>query len=407
MYFDIDLTEFKSVMNPDFRWLLDEIFEIIVLRGGSGSGKSISILQTMVYFILRDFEEPFSHRFLLLRKVRSTLKDSIFLDLNNIFKEWGLERLYNYNKTDKIYTFLNGSVIALGGLDDPMKIKSLSSVDKIFMEEATEFTLEDYRQLSIRMRGVGNYIYQVYLAFNPISRFNWIYDEFYLPKCPTNTKLHHSTYKSNIYYDERSKKLLESYITKDPQFYKVYTLGEWGIVEGIIYNQYKTINSWSKEITENVYGIDFGYIVPSSIVQVFVQDKDIYVNEKLYKTKLTNSDLIDWIKKNLNPKDKFYCDSAEPDRIKEMQNAGINALKAYKGPKSVKDGIDYIKRHNIYVTKYSQNLVKEIEGYKWQDSMRSGENKEQPVKVNDHLMDAMRYGIFTHWGRKRTFKVYV
>ena len=396
-------------MNPAFHWLLGEEYEVNVLRGGTGSGKSISILQTLIYFILRDFDKPNPHRFLLLRKVRSTIKDSILIDINNILKEWGVidEIHYNYNKTDKIFTFINGSALVLGGLDKPEKIKSISSIDKIFMEESTEFTLEDYRQLTIRMRGIGDFKYQIYLAFNPISRFNWVYDEFFLTKCPYNTKLHHSTYRDNEYYDERSKRLLESHKDKDDQFYNVYSLGEWGVLEGVIYNKYQTVDAWSDEIDENIYGVDFGYVVPSSIVQVYKQDNDLYLNEKLYQTRMTNSDLIDWIKNNLNPKDVFYCDSAEPDRIKEMTNAGINAKKAYKGPKSVKDGIDYIKRHNIYVTKKSSALIKEIEGYKWKDSMKSGENKEEPVKANDHLMDAMRYGVFTHYGRKRVFDVYV
>jgi phage terminase large subunit len=140
-------------MAPAFHWLLTDKHRNIVCRGGAGSSKSFSIIQTLLFHILKDLNKPYSHRFLLLRKTRPAAKDSILPVIKRYINEWNLNTICKENKTEGSFTFINGSMIMITGLDDPQKIKSIYGIDKIFLEEANEFTLEDYRQLNLRLRG--------------------------------------------------------------------------------------------------------------------------------------------------------------------------------------------------------------------------------------------------------------
>ena len=401
MQVNIDLSNILEAMNKAFHFLLVDKNRIIVLRGGAGSGKSYSVLQSLLFHILNDYDTK-PHHFLLLRKTLPAAKKSIVPLLESLMKQWGVFDLVERNKSDNTYTFTNGSIISVFSLDDPEKIKSIFGIEKIFLEEANEFTVNDYRQLNLRLRGDKTAIYQIILAFNPVSKTSWLYNEFFLGGL-ANTTLHHSTYKDNKFLDDEYIKQLEGLVHKDKQFYNIYTLGEWGSLEGLVYTNWSVIDVFPEDIKYNVYGVDFGFSAPSAITRVGLEDTGIYIDEVFYKTQHTNEQLIEFIKNNLSV-DEIYCDSAEPARIKSMRAAGINAKKS---DKSIKVGIDFVKNYSIYVTRGSVNLITELNTYKWPDAVDGKNEKDVPVDFMNHACDSFRYPLYTKWGMKRTFGVVV
>ena len=276
-------------------------------------------------------------------------------------------------------------------LDDPEKIKSYEG-NYLWIEEATEITHEDFLQLNLRLRRKTEDINQMYLTFNPISKLHWIYQEL-IEKERDDVAILHSTYKDNPFLSEDYIKELENLKDQDETYYQVYALGEWGVLQNIIYTNYDLIDTWPGSFDEVIYGLDFGYNNPSALVEVGLKDKEPYLRELLYETHLTNEDLIEKLKELIPDRNSYiYADPAEPARIEEIARAGFNI---HLADKSVKDGIDFVRRQKLHILKSSVNLIKEISGYKYKED-KDGNVLEEPVKFRDHLMDAMRYAIYTH-----------
>jgi len=402
MIVNIDLSNITEVMNKSFWFLLNNQNRFIICRGGAGSGKSYSIIQSLIFRILYDYDDlSIKHHFLLLRKTLPAAKKSLIPLLRYLIKDWGLQDIVVENKTDHIFTFSNGSVISIDSLDDAEKIKSVFGITKIFLEEANEFTSEDFKQLNLRLRGITKSTFQIIIAFNPISKNNWIYRDLFINPLG-NAYYHHSTYKDNKFLDKEYIKELEGLIKKDEMFYNIYTLGEWGCIEGLVFPKYNIIDEWPSDIKYHIYGVDFGFTAPTAITRCAIEGDDLFWNEVFYETKKTNQELIEFLKSISI--DELYCDTAEPARIKEMRNNGINAKKSIK---DIKPGIDYIKRYNINVTRSSTNLIKELDTYKWMDSIDGKNDKDLPVDFMNHAIDSGRYPAYTKWGRKRIFDVVV
>ena len=208
--------------------------------------------------------------------------------------------------------------------------------------------------------------------------------------------IHHSTYKDNPFLPPEYCKRLEDFVNQDENFYRIYTLGEPGVLENIIYKNYKIDPFEPGEWNEIFYGLDFGYNNPSALVAVRVFDKDLYLKELLYESNLTNSQLISKIKNMGLKKSAIYADAAEPQRIQEFNNAGVMV---YPADKSIKDGIDAVKRYSLHIHPDSPNLIAEIRGYSYRKD-KDGRVLEEPVKFKDHLCDAMRYAIHS-WQKGR------
>jgi phage terminase large subunit len=392
-------------MAPAFHWLLIDKHRNIVCRGGAGSAKSFSIIQVLLFTILKDLDKPNSHRFLLLRKTRPSAKESILPVIKYYINEWNLDTICKENKTDGTFTFINGSMIMITGLDDPQKIKSIYGIDKIFLEEADEFTLEDFRQLSLRLRGDKKALYQLFLAFNPISSLSWIYQEFYAKERP-NTILHLSTYHDNPYLDDAYIEELEDLINQDQNYYNIYVKGAWGSLGHNIYNNWEIVDKYPDIIEEEIWGLDFGYVNPSALIQVGIKEEGIYLRERLYQSKLTNQDLIGKLKNIvLSGESLIFADSALPGNIHEIRQAGFNIRAADKKPYSVKEGLDFCKRKKLFVSKDSPNLIKELQGYAYKTDKNSLV-VDEPIKFNDHGCDAFRYALYTHFARRRDYKIY-
>jgi len=354
--------------------------QFVVNVGGAGSSKSYSIAQLLIQIL---FNEQ-NHKIAIGRKTFPALRMTAYKLVIDLLKDYGLYKLDCHNKTENIYVNpLKNSSIQFFSLDDPEKIKSADFND-IWLEEANEFTYEDYLVLKMRLRAPSSKMNKLYLTLNPIDENNWI--AMKLSKDPT-VDIIRSTYKDNPFLTPEYIAILENLINEDANYYRIYVLGEWGKLENIIYPNWQVIDEMPGEFQQQAYGLDFGYVNPTALAHIGIIDKDLYIDELLYQTQMTNSDLISRLL--TFPRLDIYADSAEPQRIEELKRSRLNC---YPADKDVKLGIDLVKRQNIKITKRSINIIKEIRGYQRKKD-KDGNVLEEPVKFNDHILDAIRYGV--------------
>jgi len=237
---------------------------------------------------------------------------------------------------------------------------------------------------------------KVILDYNPSDEYHWIYDKVLSRE---NCIFIKSTYLDNPFLDKDLITEIEALQDIDDNYWKIYGLGEKGESAVTIYTNWDIIAEFPEdnELDDIVYGMDFGFNHSSVVLKVGIRGRDIYIDEMLYQNKLTNGDLIDKLKEII-PEDKrdislLKADSAEPDRIEEINRAGFWCEGARKGPGSIKDGIDTVKRFNIHITERSNNTIKEEKGYKWKVDKKTGQTLDEPVKFMDHAQDAKRYAI--------------
>ena len=371
---------------------------IVINRGGARSTKSYSVSQLLSTRLINSKKR----KILVLRKTLPSLKLSVYKDFKGIWKDWGVAGRIREEKMTLDY-YYGDNWLHFGGLDDPEKIKSTDWND-IMMEEMTDFTLDDFKQLRLRTSArvaKGDPPNQIFGCLNPIDEYHWI-KEHVLDVMPDAVDIH-STYKDNPFLQPAYIKMIESLKEQDPNHWRIYGEGEWGCLENIIYSNWATVNEIPEEgIDEVFYGLDFGYNAPSALVKVSMVDEVPYEEELIYESGLTNTDLIARIKTlDIDPHDPIYCDNAEPDRIEEICRAGFNAIPA---DKAREPGIDFVKSLTTIIHKGSTNLIKEIRGYSWRQD-KNGRVLDEPVKFNDHLMDARRYAYYTHLGKRQEFSI--
>ncbi|MEX2395883.1 MAG: PBSX family phage terminase large subunit [Balneolales bacterium] len=227
---NVDLTELPRLTNDKFYPLMANKSRYLVLVGGGGSGKSVFSAQKVITRMLSEK----NHRFLVLRKVAKTLRESVYQELRGVIHAWGLEKLFKIHKGDLYIKCINGNEILFAGLDDVEKLKSISGVTGIWIEESSEITVDDYNQLDIRLRGQTTNYKQMIISFNPIDVNHWLKKEFFDHRKKNATTIH-STYKDNRFLDDEAKQVLESFKHSDPYYYQVYALGEWGVLGKTIF----------------------------------------------------------------------------------------------------------------------------------------------------------------------------
>ena len=372
-----------------FEELVEEVkglrdISTIVEVGGAGSSKSYSIAQMLIML-------PWSGlRIAIGRKTFPAHRTSGMSLVIDLLKRYGLYNERDHNKTEYTYRH-NGNTFlffSLGeGESGREKIKS-ADFNIIWLEEATEFVLADYRQLMLRLRtpapmGFHNFML---MSLNPIDENHWIKGQV-IDKEP-NVIVRQSTYKDNTFLSPEYAALLEDLKNQDQNYYRIYVLGQWGRLENVIYKNYQEVEEFPKENEVLAYGLDFGYNVETALIKVGMVTRKVYLEEVLYQRQLTNSDLIE--RMTHLPRADIYADSAEPARIEEIRRAGYNI---YPADKDVKLGIDLCQRQSLNITKASVGMLKEIKGYTWKID-KDGKRIDEPVKFMDHAMDAMRYCIY-------------
>jgi phage terminase large subunit len=349
---------------------------IVCNQGGARSSKTISILQT---FITRSFQRR-GQVFSVVRKTLPALKASALRDFLWLLERYGLYREANHNRSENIYR-LNGNEFEFFSVDEPQKIRGRKR-ELCFINEANELTLDDFRQLALRTTG------QLYLDYNPSDEQHWIYETVIPREDCTFIK---STYLDNLKFLEPELVAeIERLKSEDENYWRIFGLGEVGQRKSIIYTRFDLVDAMPPGC-DVFFGLDFGFNNPSALVAVGEKDGETFIEEKLYETKLTNTDLIGRLKELVPGSAEIYADCAEPQRIEEISRAGFNIFPA---DKSVKDGIDNVKRRNLHIVRSSERLIREIRAYKWKED-KNGNVLDEPVKFNDHLMDAVRYPIHT------------
>lgn len=333
---------------------------------------------------------------LVVRKTFPEIKRSCLPLITRIFQE--LDVPFIENKADHIIT-LGKAKIHFISMDEKEKFKSFES-DATWVEETTEITEDEFRIIRNVTRHQGPVLNQIIMSFNPIDQFHWTIRKFVQGNNP-EAAIMHSTYKDNLsHLPPEYVRELEGYEKEDENFYRVYTMGLPGILKGLIYSKWDVIEKagWPEHIRNrppDAFALDFGVNVQTAMYAHWADVNDDYGEELLYQTGMTNSDLLGWLDQNNIPKNIItYADPAEKNRILELQRAGYMVTEAQN---AVKDGIDYCKSRMLHLAPDSVNAIAETRSYKYREIKFQGEVRvlDEPVKIRDHLMDAMRYARFS------------
>lgn len=367
---------------PVFTYNL-EAFEVgkryILNQGGSRSSKTHSILQLLIYIALtRKIDIS------VVRQTLPSLRDTAMRDFFNIMKELNLYNVKNHNKTERMYRFPNGSTVEFFATIDDQKLRGRKR-DVLYMNEANEISFGEFNQLALRTTGT------IFIDYNPSDTESYLYD---LLKDEEKSILIKSTYKDNPFLQKEQIEYIESLINVDENWYKIYALGERPISESRIYSHFKLFSE-KPQSSDWCYGLDFGFNHPTALVKTLFIGNAVYVEEILYKQRLTVSELVNEIRLLVRDNKPIYCDTARPEIISELRNAGLMAKEANK---SVKEGINAVKSSQIFVDVNASNILKEYKLYSWK--MKGEMVTDEVVKLNDDAMDALRYAIFSHQKKK-------
>jgi len=365
-------------------------YNYIVNQGGTRSGKTYSILQVIIIFVLRNRGKIID----IVRKTHAELSDTVVQDFIDIIEILGLTDIIKRNKTKHIFR-INGNTIRFLGMDKAQK-KRGSKRDILYVNEANGLTLEDWIQLNIRAAG------QVFIDFNP-SEYFWVNEQILEKenKAENSHYLIKSNYLDNYDFLSYSQiKKIEALIDVDDFWYQVYTLGNLAVMKGKIYSKQILIEEEDYDVVdydELFYGLDFGYEHAMCLIEIKYAQEEYYERERYFEKQKHIEDFITWALENdLSQAAPIYCDSAYPASIAKLKDAGFNARRAKK---DVIDGIRYMQGINPRICKTSTNLIKARNKYKWRQKADGSIIEGEPVKIDDDAVDAERYGVYTH--RKR------
>lgn len=365
--------------------------------GGASSGKSHGVFQKV---ILKALNPKFKHprKILVLRKVGATVRDSVFADIMSSLSYFGILDKCRINMSAFRITLPNGAEFIFKGMDNPEKIKSIKGISDVVMEEASEFTLDDYTQLTLRLRDKKHLEKQIYLMFNPVSKANWVYNAFFV-KNPKNTVVYQTTYKDNRFLDEVTRENIEELANRNEAYYKIYALGQFATLDKLIFPKYekRLLNKDKLSHLPSFFGLDYGFINdPSAFLHVKIDDKNkkLYVLEEYVRKGLTNDKVSEAIKNLGYAKEIIEADSAEKKSNQELRNLGIPRVHdVKKGPGSVMQGIQYILQFDIIVDERCVKTIEELENYTWKKDKKTNEYINEPVDSYNHCIDAIRYAI--------------
>ena len=351
---------------------------IKIIQGGTSASKTFSILAVLIDYAIKNPNTEIS----IVAESIPHLRRGALKDFIKILK-W--TNRYNdecFNKTLLTYTMKCGSVFDFFSADDASKLRGARR-DILYMNECNNMTFDSYNELSIRTRRY------VYLDFNPVNEF-WVHSEL---KDDPNSDFLILTYKDNEALDESIVKQIESNKVKAEtsdywrNWWKVYGEGQIGMLEGVVFSNWKTIDAIPQDARLLGIGLDFGFTNdPSVAVAVYKWNDKRIVKELFYQTGMLNSDIA-----NLLPKDAIiYADSAEPKSIEEIRRRGLQIYGAGWNRNSITYGIDLMQQQDYLITSDSTNLIKELRGYCW-DTDKTGKRLNKPQGGQDHAIDALRY----------------
>ena len=363
-------TAIKKILNLKKR--------IKIIQGGTSAGKTFGILPVLIDRAARTEGLEIS----VVAETIPHLRRGALKDFLKIMKWTGRFFEDRFNKSLLRYEFANGSVIEFFSADDSSKLRGARR-DILYINECNNVTFDAYNELAIRTRK------EVYLDFNPANEF-WVHTEL---KNEPDSDFLILTYKDNEALDQsiveqieknRDKAKTSSYWAN---WWKVYGEGQLGMLEGVVFSNWKLIDTIPKEARLLGIGLDFGYTNdPTAIVEIYAYNNQRIVNQIVYQNGLVNSEIAKRLPKNVI----VYADSSEPKSIEEIRRLGITIKGVTKGKDSINYGIDVMQRQEYLVTNQSVDLIKELRSYIW-DTDKTGRRLNKPIDFNNHGIDALRY----------------
>ncbi|MGU8469998.1 PBSX family phage terminase large subunit [Clostridium perfringens] len=374
-----------------------------VCKGGRGSKKSTTTAMWIIYNMMK---YPLANT-LVLRRVFNTHKDSTYTQLKWAANNLGVAHLWHFSKSPLEITYKpTGQKILFRGLDDPMSITSITVeigyLCWAWFEEAFQIMNEDdFNKVDMSIRGElpPGYFKQITVTFNPWSEKHWLKKRFFDSEDEDILALT-TTYECNEYLGEDDRKLFEKMKEKNPRRYRIEGKGEWGIAEGLVFDNFEELEFDLEEIKKrpgiiSIFGLDFGYTHdPTAFICALVdqETEEIFVFDEHYQKAMTNKDIATMIKYKGYSKEHIFAECAEPKSIEEIKREGIRRIRAAaKGSDSILNGIQLIQQYKIWVKPSCENTLVELNNYVWDTKDGRGINK--PVDDYNHLMDALRYAM--------------
>jgi|TARA_R100000149_G_C5870135_1_gene134284 phage terminase large subunit len=372
--------------NVVFEHLQEATSRIIIEQGGTRSGKTYNILIWIICFCLDKKNK--GNIITICRKTFPSVRASVMRDFFEILNNMNQYNPDFHNKSSNEYS-LSGNMIEFISLDQPQKVRGRKR-DMLYINEANELHFEDWQQLIMRTSG------RIILDYNPSEEYHWIYDRV-IPR--DDSKFYKTTYKDNPFLSDTIRSEIERLKETDENYWQVYGLGERGQSKSVIFKhtQVESIPEGASLISA---GMDFGFTNdPTTLVLAYRKDVDLFFDEMVYQTGLTNRDIHNrLLSLGFDRRTEIFADSAEPKSIKELQLFGWNIKPTAKGKDSVMAGIDMLKRYKLNVTKSSVNLIKELRNYKFVEDY-NGKVLNKPVDEYNHAIDAMRYATYNRLSR--------
>lgn len=377
----------------------------VVVKGSRASKKSKT---TALWHIVKLIEYPLAN-VLVVRKTERTLRDSCYSDLKWAIQRLGLENYFSCTVSPLEITYKpTGQKILFRGMDDPLKLTSISVpqgyICFCWIEEAYEINKEsDFDMLDESIRGElpSGLFKRLTITFNPWSERHWLKKRFFDKKDDSVLALT-TNYLCNEWLDESDKALFERMKVNNPRRYQVAGLGNWGIVDGLIFENWKEEQFNIDDIKtncESIFGLDFGYSNDPTALFCGLLDKvnkKIYVFDEIYEKGLSNAAIYQRVENKGFSKELITADCAEPKSIDELRGLGLRRITAAKkGKDSIMNGIQFIQDYEIIIHPKCVNFLTEISNYTW-DKDKFGNAINKPVDDFNHLMDAMRYAIERH-----------
>jgi len=385
---------------------IDSQSYINIYYGGAGSGKSVFNAQKTVLDMMTG-----GRNYLVVREVYGTLEESFYNELIQAISQLGLNDFFKCKTSPLKITCYNGYQILFRGLDDIEKAMSIRPrqgvLTDILIEEATDISKKNFNKLTTRLRGkTEGKKKRFHLIFNPVIESHWIRkmffdgtdEKFYQDKDLLILK---TTHLDNSHLDPEDHKRYENYKQSDPYMYQVYTLGNWGVLKGLIFSQadweIADLSEVQHHFPTNYHGQDFGWEDPKAYVRLAIDEntKTIYMLQEVGGSHITNMDFVPKII-NIVGSDRLSCDSADANSIEEFKDLGIKNSRGVAKPKgSIVFGIQWLKNYHLIVDILCINTILELKGYSWLLD-KAGESTGTPLDKNNHYIDAIRYALYNY-----------
>lgn len=394
----INLNISKQIFCPIYLpYLYDYSKRYNVYYGGRASGKTKFIMQKLLIKGLRE-----RRTILLMRKQTTQLRDSVWKEILQTISDFHLLDYFSINKTEfRITCNINGTEFKCLGLDEPEKIKGFADISDVFMDEVTGFNKEDVELIDGTLRSPKFKLpLQMYFAFNPISKANFVYTYFGFDTgiVPSNTFILKSTYLDNPFLGANVAERYEALKQRDYQRWQIEALGDFVSLDRLVFQNVKVEEFNHADIKgQLICGLDYGFVNDISAFVASLLDEE---NKKLYVFKIwgdtnkTNQELANIIKAMGFSKSVIIADCAEQKSIEEMRREGIIKIKpSVKGADSIIHGIQKLQQYEIIVHPDCEGIITEFQNYAWQKDKQSGEYINKPIDAFNHYIDALRYSL--------------